>query len=338
MTAVIRAQAFLAVTNMGSNCIDNLNYIEKDKVQSTTDSVILWEASCGYYATAVQSLVDLASGFEDSVQKEPEADQTVTGDFKLIFDGLSFASSIAPNELSIKSKANGGLDITADTNGLTTVKAKGVPVQSYDENGVQMLESLKMPLSYASTDVNDVVVKAELTEVDQKVESIPETYFASFLVSNNVSIVGQLDIIALPLDSVFKDDDCFSHINGSNEITVLKEGVLRVSGLMSYFSNVAGDNCRAVGRNVFDVNGEADDAGLTVGGYIRGIDSDESSTASSTGVSFYRQVSAGDVISWRGGINKVDSASTNQNFTICGEVSLGIPVALSRLFMELTEL
>jgi len=165
MTAVIRVQAFLAVTTMGSNCIENLNYVEKDKVQSTTDSVILWEASCGYYATKVQSLVDLASGLDDAVQTQPEADQTVTGDFKLIFDGLSFASSIAPNELSIKSKANGGLDITADTNGLTTVKAKGVPVQSYDENGVQMLENLKMPLSYASTDDNDVTVKSELTAV-----------------------------------------------------------------------------------------------------------------------------------------------------------------------------
>jgi hypothetical protein len=172
MTAVIRVQAFLAVTTMGSNCIENLNYVEKDKVQSTTDSVILWEASCGYYATKVQSLVDLASGLDDAVQTQPEADQTVTGDFKLIFDGLSFASSIAPNELSIKSKANGGLDITADTNGLTTVKAKGVPVSTYDENGVQMLENLKMPLSYASADVNDVVVKSELEELKSKIVEI----------------------------------------------------------------------------------------------------------------------------------------------------------------------
>ena len=312
-------------------------YGEQPEISSLDDLFTLY-GPCGFYGVSAKVVSDLASGLDKSVRLEPTANQEILGDFDLTFTGFSLLTAIRPGSLSLVSRSNGGLSAVTNADGSTLFKSKGVDVVRYDENGVQMLESLKMPLSYASTDVNDVVVKAELTEVDQKVESIPETYFASFLVSNNVSIVGQSVIIALPLDSVFKDDDCFSHINGSNEITVLKEGVLRVSGLMSYFSNVAGDNCRAVGRNVFNVNGETDDAGVTVGGYIRGIDADESSTVSSTGVSFYRQVSAGDVISWRGGMNKVDSASTNQNFTICGEVSLGIPVALSRLFMELTEL
>ena len=157
---------------MGSNCIDNLNYVEKEKVQSVTDSLILWDASCGYYATKVQALVDLASGFEDSIQKDPSADQTISGDFKLIQDGISFSSYIAPNELSIKSKANGGFDLAVDTNGLTTIKAKGVPVQTYDENGVNMLEKLKMPIGYTSVDANDVVVKSELTAVEGDVAAV----------------------------------------------------------------------------------------------------------------------------------------------------------------------
>ena len=161
---------------MGSNCIENLNYVEKEKVQSVTDSLILWEASCGYYATKVQALVDLASGFEDSIQKDPSADQTISGDFKLIQDGISFSSYIAPNELSIKSKANGGFDLAVDTNGLTTIKAKGVPVQTYDENGVNMLEKLKMPIDYTSVDANDVVVNSELTALEQEVDAIQANY------------------------------------------------------------------------------------------------------------------------------------------------------------------
>ena len=139
-------------------------YGEQPEISSLDDLFTLY-GPCGFYGVSAKVVADLASGLDKSVRLEPTANQEILGDFDLTFTGFSLLTAIRPGSLSLVSRSSGGFSAVTSADGSTLFKSKGVDVVRYDENGVQMLEKLKMPINYTSADANDVVVKSELTAV-----------------------------------------------------------------------------------------------------------------------------------------------------------------------------
>jgi hypothetical protein len=157
-------------------------YGEQPEISSLDDLFTLY-GPCGFYGVSAKVVSDLASGLDKSVRLEPTANQEILGDFDLTFTGFSLLTAIRPGSLSLVSRSSGGLSAVTNADDSTLFKSKGVDVVRYDENGVQMLESLKMPIGYTSSNANDVVVKSELTAVagdvtavEQEVDAIQANY------------------------------------------------------------------------------------------------------------------------------------------------------------------
>jgi len=133
------------------------------------------------------------------------------------------------------------------------------------------------------------------------------------------------------------DDQAFSHTDGTSDITILKDGWLKCTGVMGYATTVEGDNCRAVGRTVARVNGQ-NLAGTSLnGGYIRGVDTSGSNIASSCQINFEIPVVAGDIVSVQGFIYKIDNACTTTTFLLAGENVVESGFQISNFSFELTE-
>jgi hypothetical protein len=181
---------------MFANNKDCRQYIYKEQPNiSSLDDLFTLYGPCGFYGVSASVVADLASGLDKSVRLEPTINQEIIGDFDLTFTGFSSVTNIRPGSISVLSRANGGLVAVTSADGSTTFKSKGVDVVRYEETGVNMLEDLKMPIGYTSSNDNDVVVKSELTAVDAVSAKINQenTFSEKQNLGNGAEVTGLID-------------------------------------------------------------------------------------------------------------------------------------------------
>jgi hypothetical protein len=148
------------------------------------------------------------------------------------------------------------------------------------------------------------------------------------------TIVNQASLV---VNSKRIDNQAFSHTDGSSDITVLKDGWLKCTGVMGYATTVEGDNCRAVGRTLARVNGTNAGGTSVNAGYIRGVDVSGDNISSSCPIYFEIPVVAGDIVTVRGSVYKIDNNCTTTTFVLAGSNTVDAGFQISNFSFELVE-
>ena len=172
-----------------------------------------------------------------------------------------------------------------------------------------------------------------------KIDSVVlnNVYRASFEMAANQFVDTIVNQASLLVNSKRIDNLAFSHTDGTSDITILKDGWLKCTGVMGYATTVEGDNCRAVGRTLARVNGQ-NLAGTSLnGGYIRAVDTSGSNISSSCQISFEIPVVAGDIVAVQGFIYKIDNNCTTTTFLLAGENVVDSGFQISNFSFELVE-